>query len=126
MDPQDRNDDATVFELVPGENLRDSYTRALSAAQEAWTTDLAELALAIRIFDYCGSALIGPRSDTRDPAIDRLDAARLAIVLQARSTLEAAEVQRTEAQALVRVTWWLVGATWALAIVAVVAIILAR
>lgn len=103
----------------------EDYARATSVAERAWTADLGEVAKAFRVFDHFGRNVIdfGTKPHGRSALNDRAEAERLAVILQARATLEAAEAQRTEARDLVTKTSRLVWATWAPAVVGVVSVV---
>jgi hypothetical protein len=98
------------------------YRKAVDALDSAWSLPLEDLAEVLRVFDHYGGAVIGSaarEATGRRVDDDRRDRDRLALILSARATLEAAESQRVEARELVAATRLLVFATWVLALVAV-------
>ena len=121
--------------MDPGGPLADESR--LKRDQEAvWANEIVDQAWNVELEDLMRSIVVlekfsGRGSDESAKLTARNRLTQLAAILQARSTLDAAEAQRTEARELVSVTksvatrtWWLTAATWALAIGTLVAIFL--
>jgi hypothetical protein len=116
--------DDTEPDAERGEGAVRAYEEAYEIADHAWDATLSDLVRAMRLLDYWGRVVTdgssirqkkpgGKKSDD-----DRAEAARLAIVLQARAAIEAAEIQRKETRWLVWGTWFLVIVTAVLAVAA--------
>ena len=97
-----------------------ALTEADRIAENAWSEPLENLAKAAQTYDRAARNVIGyAGSSPTDTQRWQSQAKWLLEVLQARSTLEAADNQRKTNRWLVGATWALVAATVALAVVAI-------
>lgn len=107
-------------EQVWAENV-EVFSRAQSIEARAWEAPLSELVEAARQFDLgAHSPSYYARGDA-DRQRYLASGNRLMAILQARATIEGAEVQRRESRQLVRATWALVAVTLLFAIATLVA-----